>query len=83
MVALVCQTRLIKNGRFCLARVLKRWLDQLKLFFLTNDDIQAVLSPSFRNIINMSLFSNTFMQAPKGKGEAFQRSKVVPRNNNN
>lgn len=83
MAALVLQTRLIKNGRFSLASVLKRWLNQLKLFFFTNDDIQAVLSPSFHNIINMSLFSNAFMKAPKPKGEDFQRSNVVPRNNNN
>ena len=27
----------------------------------------------------MSLFSNAFMKAPKAKGEAFQRSDVVPK----
>ena len=27
----------------------------------------------------MNLFSNAFMKAPKAKGEAFQRSDVVPK----
>ena len=53
------------------------------IFLRIYDDIQAVFPPSFRNNINMSLLSNAFMKSSKAKGEAFQRSNVVPRNDNN
>ena len=53
------------------------------IFLRIYDDIQPVFPPSFRNNINMSLFSKAFTTASKAKGEAFQRSNVVPRNDNN
>ena len=79
MAALVLQTRLIKNGRFSLASVLDRCLDQLKLFFYEWQH-SGCSFPFFSQQHNMmNLFSNAFMKAPKAKGEAFQRSDVVPK----